>query len=185
MGLFDSLFDDDWTSIYGGGSGGGDYSSLLDDIFGGGGGSGQDYLDWVDWSNSDDGDYSDLLGSVFGDSGSGSSGGSNWGSIISSIFGGGSGSGGNIWTSLLGGLSGYAEAKLSGKDLKEGIAAQGKEQRKTIDFEAALKDYYTQQDKVRKRRALDTYGQFSLADRIKPGYTRTPDVQLPTKPTAG
>lgn len=141
-----------------------------------------------DWGNVD-------LGSIFGagNSGSGldlgnsgSSNSSGWGSIISSIFGGGSGStGSNIFGALLGGLGGMAEAKLSGKDALNLVKEQGNQSRKNTDFEAALKDYYTQLGKQRQRRALDTYGQFSLMNRINPGYKDTPPVDIPTKPNTG
>lgn len=145
---------------------------------GGGGGSG---IDWGDAISA----FTGGLGS--GDSyDGGSSGGSALGGFLGSLFGGGSGSSGsNIFASILGGLGGMAEAKLSGKDAKELVKTKGIEDRKTLDFEAALKDYYTQEDKRRKRIALDTYGQFSLMNRIQPGYQTPPPVNVPQKPTAG
>jgi hypothetical protein len=112
-------------------------------------------------------------------------GGGGWASAIGSLFGGGDkGNGGssNIWGSILSGLGGAAEGYLSGKDAKEALETRGKEDRKTIDFEYGLKDYYTQKDKVRKRAALDTYGQFSLTDRFAPGMVAAPPVQQPPKP---
>lgn len=169
MGVFDWVGGDsgwDWGS----GISGTDFGSGWTDYTSG------DGLDWT--SMFDGGDVSDLGG----DSGSSSS----WSNILKSFTGGsGSGSGSNIFGSLLSGLASGAAASLSGKDLKEGIQLKGKEDRKTIDFEASLKDYYTQEDKRRKRVALDTYGQFSMMDRIKPGYKDTPPVQVPTKPLAG
>lgn len=90
----------------------------------------------------------------------------------------------NIWGALLSGLGGAAEGYLSAKDAKEALEARGKEDRKTIDFEYGLKDYYTQKDKVRKRAALDTYGQFSLTDRFAPGMKPAAPVELPAKPGA-
>jgi hypothetical protein len=177
MSFWDSFGD----GLLGGGGSSSDFWSGFGDggvLDSGGGGSWTDYLG---------GDWGDGSGSFLGDLGGGDS--SSGGGIlngIKSIFGGGSSSGGgNIWTSLLGGLAGAADAKISGQDLKDSIKLQGTEQRKTADFEAALKDYYTQQDKVRKRQALDTYGQFSLMDRINPGYQDTPPVQMPPKPTVG
>jgi hypothetical protein len=178
MSFWDSFGD----GLLGGGGSSSDFWSGFGDggvLDSGGGGSWTDYLG---------GDWGDGGGSFFDFNGSGgdSSGGGIM-STISKIFGGGGSSsgGGSIWTSLLGGLAGAADAKISGQDLKDSIKLQGTEQRKTADFEAALKDYYTQQDKVRKRQALDTYGQFSLMDRINPGYKDTPPVQMPPKPTVG
>lgn len=128
---------------------------------------------------------------------SAASSGINWGSLINTAAGAygayqgskqpsststGTGSTSNIWGSLLSGLGGAAEGYLSGKDLKESLETRGKEDRKTIDFEYGLKDYYTQKDKVRKRAALDTFGQFSLTDRFAPGMTAPAPVQQPVKP---
>lgn len=103
-------------------------------------------------------------------------------SSIGSLFGGGGsssgGSGGNIYGSLLGGLSGAADALIS----KEAVEEQGKQSRKTLDFQAALEDYYSQKNKVRKRAALDTYGQFSTMDRWAPGAQAAPSLDQPNKP---
>lgn len=173
MGWFDQGFGDwfggDLGSSGGGGSGF-DWGSVdLGSLFGGGDSGGG-----VDLGN-------------LGGSGSSGSNGSGWGSVISSIFGGGNGSstGSNIFGALLGGLGGMAEAKLSGKDAMNLVKEQGNQNRKNTDFEAALKDYYTQLGKQRQRRALDTYGQFSLMNRINPGYKDTPPVDVPTKPNSG
>ena len=60
---------------------------------------------------------------------------------------------------------------------------EGLEQRKTSLFEQELLDYSKQQDKVRKRAALDTYGQFSQIDRWAPTYVaKNPAIQAPAKP---
>lgn len=132
--------------------------------------------------------------SLFGGGGSSSSGsGSFWGNVGSALGGlfgssGGSNSGGNnsnIWGTILSGLGGAAQGYLSGKDLKEGIAERGKQDRKTIDFEYALKDLYDQKNKARKRVALDTYGQFSLTDKFAPGMGNAAPVDVPNKPNAG
>lgn len=183
MGVFD------WTGDIFGGSGGTDIWDFGDtgDFWGsfGDGGvlNGGDSGSWTDYLG---GDWGDGGGSFLDFNGGDSSGGSSWVKGLTSLFGGGgSGSGSNIFGSLLSGLASGAAASLSGKDLKEGIQLKGKEDRKTIDFEASLKDYYTQEDKRRKRVALDTYGQFSMMDRIKKGYKDTPPVQVPTKPLAG
>ena len=168
MGVFD------WV----GGDSGWDWGSGI---------SGTDFgSGWTDYGSGDGLDWTSMF-SGGGDFGGGDSGGSASTSWISSLFGGsgsGSGSGSNIFGSLLSGLAGGASASLQGKDLKEGIQLKGKEDRKSLDFEASLKDYYSQEDKRRKRVALDTYGQFSMMDRIKPGYKDTPPVQVPTKPVA-
>lgn len=131
--------------------------------------------------------------SAMNSGGGSSSGGGFWGNLGSAIGGlfsssGGSSSGGNnsnIWGSLLSGLGGAAQGYLSGKDLKEANESRGKEDRKTIDFEYALKDFYDQKNKARKRVALDTYGQFSLTDKFAPGMGNAKPVDVPTKPTAG
>lgn len=179
MGLGDLFGDsgDFWSSFGDGG--------VLDS---GGGGSWTDYLggDWGDGSGS------------FLDFG-GDSGGSSGGGILKTIeglFGGGQGgsSGSSIFGGLLSGLGAGASAALSGKDLKDSIKLKGEQDRLTlaqaglqdrqaVDFEASLKDYYTQQDKRRKRIALDTYGQFSTIDKIKPGYTDTAMPTVPSKPS--
>lgn len=100
---------------------------------------------------------------------------------IGSLFsgGGGAGSGGNIYGSLLGGLSGAADALIS----KEAVEEQGKQSRKTLSFQASLEDYYQQKNKVRKRAALDTYGQFSTMNRWAPGAQAAPSIDQPSKPT--
>lgn len=178
MGWLDSGFGD-WFgsgfslgSDYSGGSGF-DWGSVLGNLgdgFGSGGSSG----------------FWDSLGGSLGGSG-GSSGGSSLGGILGSLLGGSGGSGsglGNIFGAILGGLGGMAEAKLSGKDAIAVVKQKGTEDRKSMDFEAALKDYYTQENKRRQRVALDSYGQFSLMNRINPNYQNTPAVYVPTKPTA-
>jgi hypothetical protein len=168
MGLFDSGFGDWFSGDYGFGDSGG--------------GSG------FDWGSVD-------LGSIFG--GGGGSSGSSWGSMLGSLFGGGgssSGGSGDIFGALLSGLAGGAAASLDAKSLKEiqnlrgqqaleQLKEQGLQGRKSLDYEYQLKDYYGQQDKGRKRVALDTYGQFSQLDRIKKNYTQAPGVQIPNKPT--
>jgi hypothetical protein len=165
-------------------SGLGDLFGSVTDYFGTdtGGSSGSDAfgLDWGDMFSGSSYDWTSSLGDSGGDSGS-----SSW---IKNLFGGsgsGSSSGSGIFGSLLSGLGGAASAMLSGKDLKAGIEAQGKESRRSLDFEAALKDYYTQEDKRRKRIALDTYGQFSTIKQYAPKYKNTPPVIVPTKPVAG
>lgn len=165
MGVFDWVGGDTWD--WGSGISGTDFGS-----------------GWTDYTSGDGLDWSSMFGGGDGgvDLGSGGDSSSSWVKGLTSIFGGGGGSGSNIFGSLLSGLAGGASAALSGKDLKEGIQLKGKEDRKSLDFEAALKDYYTQEDKRRKRVALDTYGQFSMMDRIKKNYQDTPPVQVPTKP---
>lgn len=141
--------------------------------------SGDTAFGFDSFSGGSDWNWSDLLG---GDSGGGSGWGDLLGGVVGGLFGGGSGGGSNssnnLWASLLGGLGGAAQGYLSGKDLKENTEAKGKEDRKTSKFEAELLDYYKQKDKVRKRAALDTYGQFSLAKRIN-----SPGVDMPNMPS--
>lgn len=106
---------------------------------------------------------------------------SNIGNFVSGIFSGGSG-GGDIFKAILGGIGGSADAKLSLEMAKETAKIKGYEDRKSLDFTAQLEDYAKQQDKFRKRAALDTYGQFSLLKRYAPTMTPAPPVQVPTKP---
>jgi hypothetical protein len=144
------------------------------DMFGSGNSGGSNF----DWGNYD---WSSLFGGS-GGSGGGSSGGTNWGSFFGNLLNGfsGNGSDGNIWGQILaGGINGYASAGLNEKLLE----TKGKEDRKSTAFEAELVDYYKQQDKARKRAALDTYGQFSTIKNYAPNYTPAPAVQVPTKPT--
>lgn len=105
-------------------------------------------------------------------------------SWLTSLFGGSGGSttGTSIWGAVLGGLSGAAQSYLTGKDADKAIREQGKESRRTLDFTAQLEDHYSQLDKARKRRALDTYGQFSLMDRYAPNYTAAPPLDQPARP---
>lgn len=118
----------------------------------------------------------------------------NWGSLIGSIFGGGSGGsssgGSNIWGQMLAGaLGGYgqgamteATARIQGENNIKGIQETAKQARQTANFAAELQDYYTQRDKATKRQALDTYGQFSLTDRYAPGMQKVAPVVVPNKP---
>lgn len=99
---------------------------------------------------------------------------------ISNLFGGGGGaaSSNNIFGAILGGLGGAAEGLLSEKAVEKA----GEQSRKTISFQAALEDYYNQKSKVRKRAALDTYGQFSTMDRWAPGARPAPAIDVPARP---
>jgi hypothetical protein len=105
-----------------------------------------------------------------------------WGSVLadigSSFLGGTGGASGSIFEAMLGGLGGAADAFLS----KEAVEESGKQNRRTLDFKAALDDYYQQKNKVRKRAALDTYGQFSTMDRWAPGARPAPALDQPAKP---
>lgn len=100
------------------------------------------------------------------------------GSWTSKFLGGGSNSSGNIYEGILSGLGGAADALIS----KEAVEEQGKQSRKTLDFKYALEDFYAQKDKVRKRAALDTYGQFSTMNRWAPNATAAPAIDQPNKP---
>lgn len=144
-----------WTSLFGSGAG----SSIVQ----GGSSSG------FDWGG---------LAKDFLSSGSSSS---SWGSWASKFLGGSgssSGSNSNIYSGILAGLGGAASAYMDQKAVEE----QGKQQRKTVDFSAALEDYYNQKNKVRKRAALDTYGQFSTMSRWAPGAQAAPPIDMPNKP---
>lgn len=168
-------WSDIWSGsdLVSGGSGGlGGYSDIggWTDIFGGGGGGGGIF----DWTDSAQGIYDGITG--------GDSGGGGWMETIGNLFGGGDGGGGggygDIFGAMLGGLGGAAQAFLD----KDAVREMGKEQRRNMEFGAALEDYYKQQDTARKRLALDTYGQFSLMDRWAPNYKPAPPVQTPGKP---
>lgn len=122
--------------------------------------------------------------SGFGGGGGGGGWGSFFGNVLGGLFGGGDSSqgGGNIWGQMLaGGLNGYAQAGLSEEMLK----IKGKEDRMSTAFEAQLIDHYKQRDKVRKRQALDTYGQFSTIKSFAPNYQDTPAPELPPQPQVG
>ena len=114
----------------------------------------------------------------------------SWLSSVGSFVGGlfsknSSGSGGysDIFKAILGGIGGSADAKLSIELAEKKARAEGLEQRKTSLFEQELLDYNKQQDKVRKRAALDTYGQFSQISRWAPNYVpNNPSLQQPNKP---
>lgn len=94
--------------------------------------------------------------------------------------------GGDLFKALLGGIGGSASAKLDLKMLVEKEKVSGLEQRKTSLFEQELLDYHKQNEKVRKRAALDTYGQFSQINRWAPNYVpRNPPIQAPAKPNPG
>lgn len=139
------------------------------------------------WMNSFSNDWGSMFGSAMGGQGGSSlMGDFDWGSAISGLFGGGGSSGGSssgdygdIFKAILGGVGGYATAKMDEKSLKEA----GKQQRKTLSFQAQLGDFYNQKDKVRKRAALDTYGQFSLLDRYAPNRTAARPIDAPPMPS--
>ena len=103
-------------------------------------------------------------------------------SWLTSLFGGGGSGSTSIWSAVLGGLSGAAGSYLSGKDADKAIREQGKETRRTLEYTAQLEDHYGQLDKSRKRRALDTYGQFSLMDRYAPNYKPAAPLDQPQRP---
>ena len=111
---------------------------------------------------------------------------SSIGNFVGGIFGGGGGSsniGSDIFKALLGGIGGSADAKLTAEMYVKKAQAEGLEQRKSSLFEQELLDYAKQQDKVRKRAALDTYGQFSQISRWAPNYVpKNPAIQTPAKP---
>lgn len=153
MALGDNLFSGG-SGNFGDSSGGFDWGSLWGDLSKGVNDSS---------SSSGDGGWMNTLGNWLGKLGGGDS---------------SSGGGGNIYSSLLGGLSGAAEGIIS----KEAVEEQGKQSRKTLDFQAALQDFYKQKDKVRKRGALDTYGQFSTMDRWAPGAQSAPPIDQSQKP---
>ena len=172
-----------------------DIGSWGSDLFNGGnfGDWGSDSFDWGSvWGDiagdvGDSGfDWTDLVGG--GDSGGGSSWGS-WANTIGNLFGGGDSGGGSGWSNIfgamLGGLAGGADAKLGLEMVREKARLEGAEERRSLGFAADLEDYFKQQDKARKRTAIDTYGQFSLMDRWAPNAQPAPAVQVPTKPVAG
>ena len=61
-------------------------------------------------------------------------------------------------------------------DQVAGTQWQSHEARRNIGFAADMEDYYKQKDKMRRRAALDTYGQFSKLSKYAPGYTAAPPV---------
>lgn len=111
---------------------------------------------------------------------------SSIGSFVGGLFSSKSGSssvGSDIFKALLGGIGGSADAKLTAEMYVKKAQTEGQEQRKSSLFEQELLDYAKQQDKVRKRAALDTYGQFSQISRWAPNYvSNNPAIQTPAKP---
>lgn len=111
---------------------------------------------------------------------------SSIGSFVGGLFSSKSGSssaGSDIFKALLGGIGGSADAKLTAEMYVKKAQTEGIEQRKSSLFEQELLDYAKQQDKVRKRAALDTYGQFSQISRWAPNYvSKNPAIQTPAKP---
>lgn len=111
---------------------------------------------------------------------------SSIGSFVGGLFsskGGSSSVGSDIFKALLGGIGGSADAKLTAEMYVKKAQTEGLEQRKSSLFEQELLDYAKQQDKVRKRAALDTYGQFSQISRWAPNYVpKNPAIQTPAKP---
>lgn len=121
-----------------------------------------------------------------------SSSGSGWGSMISGMFGGGSsgGSSSGIWGNIFQGILGGLGAMASGNG-NQGLSAdqqvglgwhQEEAARRNIGYAAEMEDYMKQKDKMRKRAALDTYGQFSLLSKYAPNYKAAPPVDPGTKP---
>jgi hypothetical protein len=128
--------------------------------------------------------------SALGGSSSGGGWGSFFGNLASGLLGGGSGGsggdGGNIWGQMLmGGLQGYASTKTQSALTKEQIQENGRQTRLNTAYEAQLVDFYKQRDKVRKRQALDTYGQFSTMNSFAPNATPAPPIEMPTYPQGG
>jgi hypothetical protein len=171
MGIFD----------YVGGDSGWDWGSGI---------SGTDFgSGWTDYSSGDGLDWTSMFGSDADFSGgSDSSSSASW---ITKLFGGGSGgsggssSGSGIFGALLSGLGGAADNYQKGLLDKESAKELGLQQRKTAGFQADLLDYYKQKDKVRKRTALDTYGQFSTMDKWAPNARPAAPIDMPVKPVAG
>lgn len=122
------------------------------------------------------------------------SGGGFWSGVAGLFSGGGGGSSsgmwGNIFQGLLGGLGSMASGGggggggngLSAEQQVGMIWHQGEEVRKNAGYAAQLADYAQQKDKVRRRAALDNYGQFSLLKRYAPNYQQPAPVDLPPKP---
>lgn len=114
-----------------------------------------------------------------------------WSSVgkgISNYFSSGSGWG-DLLGGVLAGIGGSAAARSESKQAAQShewalalAALKGTEDRRTLDFEKQLEDFYSQRDKQRQRTALDTYGQFSVQHRRTPGFSNTPGVDVPTRP---
>lgn len=113
----------------------------------------------------------------------------SWWSAIGNLFSSGDGDSGggngwgNIFQAILGGVSGSAEAKLGVEAVKKKAETEGLESRKNSLFEYQLLDLAKQQDKYRKRAALDTYGQFNQIKKWAPNYVpNNPAIQVPAIP---
>ena len=183
-----SFWGDLFSSNSGGDSGlGGNWTDSLTSAFSDSGGSGSDV--WgLDWGNGGGGgtDWS----AMFNDgSGGQATSGSNAGwmsKFLNAMGGGGQGggsSGGGIFGALLSGLSGAAGSWMDSKNAEKTMKMKGEQDRKTLAFTGDLQDYFKQKDKVRKRVALDSYGQFSQLKRWAPNYVDTPMPDQPAKPS--
>lgn len=114
-----------------------------------------------------------------------------WSNVASGI--GNYFSDGDGWGDLLGGvmagIGGSAAARREDKQNAQShewalalAALKGTEDRRTLDFQQQLEDFYEQKDKQRQRMALDTYGQFSVQHRRTPGFTNANPVDVPSRP---
>lgn len=121
----------------------------------------------------------------------GSSGG-GWMSAVGSLFGGSGGSSsGNMWGNIFQGILGGLGAMASGSGQKGpsvgeqvGLTQfQATEARRNIGFAADMEDYYKQKDKMRRRAALDTYGQFSLLSKYAPNYQPAAPIDPGVRPS--
>lgn len=115
-----------------------------------------------------------------------------WSSVgkgVSNYFSSGSG-----WSDLLGGvmsgLAGSAAANREDKNNEQShewaIALQalrGQQDLQRLAFEDQLKDYAEQRDIHRNKVALDTFGQFSVLNRMSPGYKPPAPTPAPVKPS--
>lgn len=92
--------------------------------------------------------------------------------------------GGDLGKAVLGGLSSKYDAKAEAKKTKEQVEAEGKEKRKSVEFEMSLADYYAMKARKEKKDAFSNYTQFGNLASFAPYYRDTgkANIVVPTKP---
>lgn len=111
------------------------------------------------------------------------------GSGVSNYFSSGKG-----WGDLLGGvMSGLAGSAAANREDDKNEqsnewavalqALRGQQALQETAFSKELEDFYKQRDVQRDKVALDTFGQFSVLNRMSPGYKAPAPTPAPVKPS--
>lgn len=114
-----------------------------------------------------------------------------WGQLISagmSLLGGsGGGGGGGIFDSILGGLSGAARGRSDRESMRiqgdyalRNTREQGRESRRSTEFEATLAKWLKDKEKEERRSGLSNFSRFSSQDYGPPTYVPPPVGAMPT-----